>query len=61
MPKLLKKTNLMFLCDKERMKEVRNEVSDEVDFLHPDKHEIFLQIDTKNFDGDSQAFPKFPK
>ena len=40
---------------------LKKEVSDEVDFLHADKHESFLQIDTMIFDGDGQAFPKFPK
>ena len=34
-------------------------MSDEVDFLHADNHESFLQIDTMIFDGDSQAFPRF--
>ena len=29
----------------------KKEVIDEVDFLHPDKHESFLQIDTAIFDG----------
>ena len=35
-------------------------MSDEVDFLHADKHESFLQIDAMIFDGDDQAkwFPK---
>ena len=37
------------------------EVSNEVDFLHADKHESFLQIDSMIFYGDGQAFPKFPK
>ena len=36
-------------------------MSDEVDFLHADKHESFLQIDNMIFDGDGQAFPKLPK
>ena len=40
---------------------LKKEVSDEVDFLHADKHESFLQIDTMIFDGDGQAFPKLPK
>ena len=31
-------------------------VSDEVDFLHTDKHESFLQIGTMIFDVDSQTF-----
>ena len=39
---------------------LKKEVSDLVDFLHVDKHESFLQIDTIIFDGDCQAFPKFP-
>ena len=30
-------------------------------FLHADKNESFLQIGTMIFDGDRQAFPKFPK
>ena len=36
-------------------------VSDEVDLFHTYKHESFLQINTMIFDGDGQAFPKFPK
>ena len=36
-------------------------MSDVVDFLHADKHESLLQIDTKIFDGYGQVFPKFPK
>ena len=39
----------------------KKEVSDEIDFLHTDKHESFLQIDTMNFAWDSQTFPRFPK
>ena len=35
-------------------------MGDEVDFLHADKHERFLQINTIIFDGSGQAFPKFP-
>ena len=38
-------------------KEMRNEVG----FMHADKHESFLQIDTMIFDGDGQAFPTLPK
>ena len=30
-------------------------------FLHADKHENLLQIDTMVFDGDGQALSKFPK
>ena len=33
----------------------------EVDFLHTDKYESFLQINTMIFDGDGQTFPKLPK
>ena len=37
------------------------EVSDEVDFLHAEEHEGFLEIITMVFDWDAQSFPKFPK
>ena len=40
---------------------LEKEVSDEVDFLHADKDEIYLQLDTMTSDGDDQAFPKFRK
>ena len=40
---------------------LKKKVIDEVDFLHADKHESLLQIDTMIFDGDGQTFPKFPK
>ena len=40
---------------------LKKEVRDEVYFLNADKHESFLQIDNCIFDGDGQAFPKFPK
>ena len=30
-------------------------------FLQADKDELFLQMDTMIFDGNGQAFPKFPK
>ena len=39
----------------------KKELSGEVDFLHVDKYESFLQIDNMIFDGDGQVFPKFPK
>ena len=42
------------------LQHVKKEVSDEVDFLHADKHESLLQIDTMIF-GNVQTFPKFPK
>ena len=55
MPKLPK---IIFAISFQHLKK---EVSDEVDFLHADKHESFLQIDTMISDGDGQAFPKFSK
>ena len=36
-------------------------MNDEVDFLHADRDENNLQTDTMIFDGDGQAFPKFPR
>ena len=36
-------------------------MSEAVDFLHADKHESLLQIDTKFLDGFDQAFRKFQK
>ena len=39
----------------------KKEVNDEVDFLHSDKLENFLQIYTMIFERDRQAFPKFPE
>ena len=41
------------------LKYLKKEVRDEVDFLHADKHEIFLQINAVTFNGDEQGFPKF--
>ena len=38
----------------------KKEVSDEVYFLHSCKHENFLRVDTIIFDGNGQAFSKFP-
>ena len=40
---------------------LKKEVSNEVDFLLADKHESFVQTDIMIFDGDGQAFAKFPK
>ena len=40
---------------------LKKEVSDEVNFLCVDKNESFLQIDAMIFDGDGQAFARFPK
>ena len=42
MAKLIKRTSLLFLCNILRKKYI----SDEVDFLHADKYESMLQIDT---------------
>ena len=36
-------------------------MSDEVDFLHADKHESFQHINTIIFDADGKGFPKFSK
>ena len=59
MPKLPK---VAILQRKDSLPYLKKEVSDEVDFLHADKDESFLQIDTKIFDGDdSQTFLNFPK
>ena len=54
MLKLPKITSLLFLAN------LKEEVSDEGDFLHADKHKNFLKIDTMIFDGDGQGSPKFP-
>ena len=43
------------------LQHLRKKVSDEIDFLHADKGESYLQIGTMIFDGDGQASPKFPK
>ena len=40
---------------------LKKELSDEVDFLHADKHESMLQIDGMILMGDGQVFPKFPE
>ena len=40
---------------------LKKEVSDKVSFLHKDKHESYLKIDTMIFDGDDERFIKFPK
>ena len=40
---------------------IKKEVSDEIDFLHVDKHESSLQIDTMIFHGDGQTISKLPK
>ena len=40
---------------------LKKELSDEVDFLHADKHESMLQIDGMILMGDGQAFAKFPE
>ena len=34
---------------------------DHVEFLHVDKHQSFLQVDTTVFDGCGCAFPKYQK
>ena len=44
-----------------KKKQPPKEVSDKAGFLHANKHESFLQINTMIFDGDCQASPKFPR
>ena len=39
----------------------KKERRDEVDFLHADKHQTFLQLDSIDLDGHSQACPNYPK
>ena len=34
---------------------------DKLDFLHADKHLIFLPVETIYFDGHCQSCPKYPK
>ena len=41
------------------MQHLKKEMSDEVDCLHADKHQSFLQVDTIFFDGFGQACPKY--
>ena len=55
MPILPKITSLLFFGISLK------KVSDQVEFLHADKHESFLQIYTTVFDRDEQGFPKFLK
>ena len=40
---------------------LKENMKDEIYFLHVDKHQSFLQIDAMAFDGDGQVFPKFTK
>ena len=40
---------------------LKKEMRDKVYFLHAVRHESFLQTDTMIYNGDGQAFPKFPK
>ena len=54
MSKVLRITK-QYLCNISRKK------SDEVDFLHADKHQSFLQVDNINFDGHVQSCSKYPK
>ena len=55
------RTSLVFLCNVLKKKQPLKEVSDKAGFLHANKHESFLQINTMIFDGDCQASPKFPR
>ena len=47
-------TQIQCLCN------LKKELSYEVDFLHADKHESFLQVDSIIFDGFCQACPNYP-
>ena len=40
---------------------LQKQVSDEVDFLHADKHQIFLQMNDMIVDGGWSSIPKIPK
>ena len=56
MPKLSNITSITI-----SLQYLEKKVSDEVDFLHLDKHESFLQVYNVIFDWNGQAFPEFPK
>ena len=43
------------------LQHVKKEMGDAVDFLHTDKHQSLLQIDTKIFWWGWSRIPKFPK
>ena len=40
---------------------LKNVGRDEVDFLHADKHQIILQVDTIDLGGHGQACSNYPK
>ena len=40
---------------------LKKEGTDGVDFLHPDKYQTFLQVNTINFGGHGKSCPKYPK
>ena len=40
---------------------LKKEGRNEVDFLHAEKHQTFLQVDTINFGGHGQSCTKYPK
>ena len=40
---------------------LKKKVSDEVEFLHADKHESFLQVNTMILNGNGKSFPKIAK
>ena len=54
MPKVLKATSIQCL------QYLKKELSYGVDFLHADKHESLLQVDSIIFNGFSRACPKYP-
>ena len=42
------------------MEYLKNELSNEADVLHADRHESVLQVDNIIFDGFGQGCPKYP-
>ena len=43
------------------LQDLKKEGRVELDFMHADKHQIFLQVETINFGGHGQSCPKYPK
>ena len=43
------------------LQDLKKEGRIELDFMHADKHQIFLQVETISFIGHGQSCPKYPK
>ena len=43
------------------LQDLKKEGRIELDFMHADKHQIFLQVETISFVGHGQSCPKYPK